>query len=146
MEKLLTTKELAHAIGASESSLRRWTDGGAIRTSRTVGGHRRIALSEAIRFIRETGTTVVRPAVLGLPGDTRAGAAAGAEEQVYAALVDGDAERVRAEVMGLYLGGMNLAGIFDGPLGSAMQRVGELWLHGPGGILQEHRARRSASA
>ena len=47
--------------------MRRWTNDGVIRTSRTAGGHRRIAVSEAIRFIRESGTVVVRPDVLGLP-------------------------------------------------------------------------------
>src|SRR3954470_5354840 len=100
MEKLLTTKEFAEAIGASESSLRRWTNSGAIRTSRTVGGHRRIPLSEAIRFIRETGATIVRPDLLGFPdADANAAASAAAatpasdqaEEALYKALLDGDA-------------------------------------------------------
>src|SRR5688572_3769237 len=142
MERLLTTKELAEALGASESSMRRWTDGGAIRTSRTVGGHRRIPLSEAIRFIRDTHATVVRPDVLGL-GEVRAPAGKrpsdGADE-LFDALNDGDAPRARGLVMGMYLGGSGLAAIFDGPLGTAMHRVGELWEHGPAGILVEHRA------
>jgi methanogenic corrinoid protein MtbC1 len=144
MEKLLTTKDLAAAIGASESSMRRWTDSGAIRTSRTVGGHRRITLSEAIRFIRETRATLVRPDVLGLGAVVTS---AGADDQdeshttdLFNALNDGDAARCRGLVLGMYLGGRSLAGIFDGPLGRAIQRVGELWQHGPAGILVEHRA------
>src|SRR5215211_2356769 len=64
--KLLTPKDLADAIGASESSLRRWVDSGRVKMSRTAGGHRRIPLAEAIRFIRETHATVVRPDLLGL--------------------------------------------------------------------------------
>src|SRR5688500_324070 len=64
-EVLLTPKELADAIGASESSLRRWVDRGRLPVSRTAGGHRRIPLATAIRFIRETGATVVRPELLG---------------------------------------------------------------------------------
>ena len=43
-------------------------------------------------------------------------------------------------MLGLYLGGSSLAAIFDGPLGRAMTRIGELWQHGPAGILVEHRA------
>ena len=144
MEKLLTTKELADAIGASESSLRRWTNSGAIRTSRTVGGHRRIPLSEAVRFIRESRATVVRPQALGLPAAPRdagpSAGGAGAEESLYAALSAGDGATARGEVLSLYLGGASLAAIFDGPVGRAMHRVGELWLHGPRGILAEHRA------
>ena len=148
MEKLLTTKELAEAIGASESSLRRWTNSGAIRTSRTVGGHRRIPLSEAVRFIRESRATVVRPQVLGLAGGDRvargagdpSGAPSAAEESIYRGLVAGDSARVSADVLGLYLGGVSLAAIFDGPLAGAMHRVGELWRHDSSGILVEHRA------
>src|SRR6185437_13764462 len=66
-DKLLTSKDLADALGVSESSLRRWTNSGAIRTARTAGGHRRIPLSEAIRFVRETHAPVARPQILGLP-------------------------------------------------------------------------------
>src|SRR6476659_2016638 len=99
MEKLLTTHDVALAIGASESSLRRWTNSGAIRTQRTVGGHRRIPLSEAIRFVRETGATVVRPELRGFPGaDAAATQTAAAnppidqvEERLYNALLAGDA-------------------------------------------------------
>jgi excisionase family DNA binding protein len=143
MEKLLTTRELAEAIGASESSLRRWTNSGAIQTSRTVGGHRRIPLSAAIRFIRETGATVVRPEVLGLADLTAnagADARAGGEEALYQALVAGDGPRARGQILALYLGGGSLATLFDQTIAPAMHRVGELWTHDPRGILVEHRA------
>jgi methanogenic corrinoid protein MtbC1 len=40
----------------------------------------------------------------------------------------------------MYLGGTSLAAIFDGPVGRAMHRVGELWQHDKRGVLVEHRA------
>jgi MerR family transcriptional regulator, light-induced transcriptional regulator len=143
MEKLLTTKDLAEVIGASESSLRRWTDSGAIRTSRTVGGHRRIPLSEAVRFIRESNATIIRPELLGLPEvlPTMDASGAGAvDEEIYQALRDGESARARGQILGLYLGGATLAAIFDGPVGRTMHRIGELWEHDARGILIEHRA------
>ncbi len=145
MEKLLTTKDLAEAIGSSESSLRRWTNSGAIRTARTVGGHRRIALSEAIRFVRATGATVVRPDVLGLPEtpSTATGEPLGGrslERQLHDSLVAGNAAGAKGCVSSLYLGGMSVAAICDGPIRSAMERIGELWRHDVQGILIEHRA------
>src|SRR5688572_21462079 len=108
MERLLTTKDLAEAIGASESSLRRWTNSGAIQTSRTVGGHRRIPLSEAIRFIRSSGATVVRPQLLGLTDLGATGAAGGGdaagprevEEAVYQSLMMGDGAGAKAQIVG----------------------------------------------
>src|SRR3954467_11206793 len=93
---LLTPKQLADAIGASESSLRRWVDAGSIRMSRTAGGHRRIPVAEAIRFIRESGATVVRPDLLGLdeigsPGDASGVVAAVPDEQrLFDALAAGE--------------------------------------------------------
>lgn len=143
MHKLLTTKDFADAIGVSESSLRRWTDSGAIRTARTPGGHRRIALSEAIRFIREHRAAVVRPELLGLPDVPLAVEAEGGgevAEALHAALLAGDAPRARGQVVSMYLGGMSVAAIADGPVRLALQRIGELWQHAPGGILVEHLA------
>lgn len=143
MERLLTTTEFALAIGASESSVRRWTDSGAIRTSRTPGRHRRIALSEAIRFIRDTRAAVVRPDVLGLPAmSVPAGPAATGDvaEELYESLTQGKRAEAHGLLLRLYLGGASLASIFDGPVRQAMHRAGELWEHSQEGILVEHRA------
>jgi excisionase family DNA binding protein len=144
-KSLLTPKELAEVIGASESSLRRWVDGGRIRKSRTTGGHRRIPLAEAVRFIRESGATVVRPEILGLTDlvSARGGGVAvgvGDEEQLFEALRAGDARMARGLVLSWYLSGRGLAELFDGPVRGAMRRVGELWRHDARGILVEHRA------
>ncbi len=143
MQKLLTTKDLALAIGVSESSLRRWTNSGAIATSRTPGGHRRIPLSEAIRFIRDTHATILKPEILGLADvalESDPGHGAQAAQSLYAALADGDAERARGQIVSLYLGGTSVAGLCDGPICLAMQRIGELWHQDCQGILVEHRA------
>ena len=145
MEKLLTTTELADAIGASESSMRRWTNDGVIRTSRTAGGHRRIALSEAIRFIRESGTVVVRPDLLGLPNLPPAHSmttlsSRSLELQLFEMLRSGNAAGAKGCVTSLFLNGSNVAAISDGAIQQAMQQIGELWHEDPRGILTEHRA------
>ena len=141
MEKLLTTKDLSAAIGVSESSLRRWTDSGAIGTSRTPGGHRRIPLSEAVRFIRDTHATVIKPEILGLPDvGPASGVGGSAAEMLHSALLEGDAAKARGQVTAMYLNGMSVAAICDGPIRNAMQRIGELWRHEASGILIEHRA------
>jgi MerR family transcriptional regulator, light-induced transcriptional regulator len=148
---LLSPKELAAAIGASESSLRRWVDSGDIRISRTAGGHRRIPLREAVQFIRKIGAVVVRPEVLklpSLPADAKASPASeGAAnlahsdgERLFAALADGDAPLARGLVLSWYLQGRATHELFDGPVRDAMHRLGELWKHDQRGILIEHRA------
>lgn len=57
---------MGQAIGVSRSSMKRWVDEGRIRAPKTMGGHRRIAVSEAIRFIRESGLPIKDPEILGL--------------------------------------------------------------------------------
>src|SRR3954447_8985055 len=130
-ESLLTPKDLAAAIGASESSLRRWIDSGDIRVSRTAGGHRRILLSDAIQFIRKMGAVVVRPDVLNLPGLSQSptGTSASDSEQLFAALRDGRSDIARGLVFSAYLKGDSLPAIFDGPIRGAMHELGELWKH-----------------
>jgi MerR family transcriptional regulator, light-induced transcriptional regulator len=139
----LTPKELADAIGASESSMRRWVDGGQIRMSRTAGGHRRIPVEEAIRFIREAGAPLVHPEVIGLsdlslaaPGD----AAASDDQRLFEALLVGDRRLAKGLIVSWYLEGRSLATLFDGPIRAALSRLGEIWQHEQHGILVEHRA------
>lgn len=144
MKPILSPKELADAIGVSESSLKRWADSGKVRVSRTAGGHRRIHIAEAVRFIRETGSPVVRPDILGLPdmGAIQADLSRGdtPEEMLFNYLSVGDAPRARGLIMSLYLSGDGVAAIADGPIRNAMRRLGELWEHDPAGIFIEHRA------
>ena len=143
MKSLLTPKELAEAIGASESSLRRWVDGGDIRMSRTAGGHRRIPLAEAIRFVRAIGATVVRPDILGLGNVGRANPEVlelPEDERLYESLRAGEAEVAKGLILSWYLEGRGLAELFDGPVRTALHRVGELWKHDDRGVLIEHRA------
>ncbi len=54
MQRMLSTSDFAAAIGISESSVRRLADSGDLEIHRTRGGHRRIPVSEAIRYVRET--------------------------------------------------------------------------------------------
>lgn len=140
--RTLTPRDLAEAIGVSESSIKRWADEGAIRACRTAGGHRRIAVPEAVRFIRDSHFPVLRPDRLGL-GEVaplrRAQAVADADA-LFSLLRDGRAAQARGLVQSLYLSGASAAAIVDGVVAEAMHRIGELWVDDPDGIWLEHRA------
>lgn len=143
MKSVLSPKELGAAIGVSESSLKRWADSGRLEVARTAGGHRRIDLSEAIRFIRSQGFTLERPGILGLddidavPSGPEADDPAAA---LHAALCNGEAERARGLALACYVEGMPLALIIDRMLAPAMRAIGDRWRHGEDGIMIEHRA------
>ena len=139
--RLLTPKDLADALGVSESSLKRWIDGGRVAASRTEGGHRRIALADAIRFIRKSGVPVLRPEILGMPEipPARPGVRQ-ADDSLYAVLREGDVQAVRGWLLGRYLAGVSVAELCDGPIRAAMTEIGELWMQSDDGVFIEHRA------
>jgi excisionase family DNA binding protein len=140
MRRSLSPRDLAAAIGMSESSLKRWIDDGRIRATRTEGGHRRIALPEAIRFVREMRHPLVRPDLLGLP-DLPAVAPDEGGDALYRHLSEGDRAATRELLLSRYLvGGEPIAALCDGPVRAALERIGELWKDSAEGIFIEHRA------
>ncbi|MEX2670628.1 MAG: hypothetical protein WD294_00820 [Phycisphaeraceae bacterium] len=142
----LSPKSLASAMGVSESSVKRWADEGHLHVSRTAGGHRRIEVTEALRYIRETGLPVVDPRPLGLAAEATfeqprlSDRENGEDAALAAAIESGDAEQARVLATGMYLAGRSTAAICDGPLTQAMQSVGPLYQEDPDGICVEHRA------
>jgi len=139
---LLTPKQVARAIGVSESSLKRWCDRGTIETVKTAGGHRRIPLAGILAFLRDSGHAVVRPEVLGLP------AALGQGERTWersrsrlsAALVAGDEDVARQVVFDLYLARHLLAEIADLLVHPVLIEIGRRWQCGEAEVYQERRA------
>ncbi len=144
MQSDLSPKDLADVIGVSESSLKRWVDEGRLTASRTAGGHRRIPMHEAVRFIRQTNADVVKPEMLGLPdlADSQvAGVLTGkADTALYDALTSANTDLARGLIFAFLIKTRSLGEVFDGPIAHAMHRIGELWLHSDRGILVEHRA------
>ena len=142
MKRSISPKELAKAIGASESSVKRWCDNGSIVTSYTPGGHRKIEVNEALQFLRNSRYVLEVPEQLGLP--VSVGKRQWTSEQavtfVLEALVDHQEEAVNSLVMDLYLSGRSLASIFDEVLRVAFADIGDEW---ECGRLEIHKERQA---
>jgi excisionase family DNA binding protein len=139
----LSPRDLAHSLGVSESSVKRWVDSGALTARRTAGGHRRIALAEAVRFVRESGVPLERPEQLVGVAATTVRPEADADEagrRFLELLEADDASAARAMLLALYASGWPVAAICDGLMRFALERIGTLWHDGPAGISVEHRA------
>ncbi len=137
----ISPRDLADILQVSESSVKRWADEGRIRATRTLGGHRRIAVSDAIDFVRRSGLPVAFPERLGLrfppPG---ASGGAGGESPFLGLLEKGDVSGALRWVMAEHFRGRSLAELADGPIAEAFHVIGEFWKQSPSGILVEHRA------
>lgn len=142
MLPLVTPKQVAQAIGLSESSIKRWCDQGLLVTVRTGGGHRRLAIPEVVEFLRRSGNQLVRPEILGLPSNTGRGETvlARAREQICVALIDGDEDQCRRIVFDLFLAGQSACEICDGVLAPAFHDIGVSWSNGDLYIYRERRA------
>lgn len=142
MNDLLTPKQVAQAIGVSESSLKRWCDRGLIDTVKTPGGHRRMTASGVMAFLRKRDQPLVRPEVLGLPSNTGRTRRVldRAADQFQEALASGDEEVARQVILDLYLAEHRLTKVFDLVVAPAYHRIGERWNCSELEVFQERRA------
>ncbi|MEL7500379.1 MAG: helix-turn-helix domain-containing protein [Planctomycetota bacterium] len=136
VQKLLSTSEFAEALGVSESSVRRLADSGHVNVHRTKGGHRKIPVEEAIRYVRDQGIRPQRPELLGVSLSTEADA----PNAFFKALTDGDSDLAVRVLQTLYLEGSNAATLFDGPVLNALSRIGSTFPQDKKSIFVEHRA------
>ena len=141
---LITPKQLALAIGVSESSLKRWADDGLLEVSRTAGGPRRIPVSSAIQFVRQRQLELVRPDAIGLPTKLTPGSETrligNPTRHLTDLLIDGKQEEAELFITSRYLGGQDISELADGLIRESLAEIGEFWQHRGDGIVIEHRA------
>ena len=139
--ELLSPRQVAEALGVSESSVKRWSDEGLMATQKTAGGHRKLARADVLRFVREQGYDIGKPELLGLARLPRGPLADRTRhDQLVAALVAGDGEAIRRFVVGPFARGEPLTAVFDDLLAGALGELGARWKHGSVRVFEEHRA------
>jgi MerR family transcriptional regulator, light-induced transcriptional regulator len=129
MDPLLSPKQIAEAIGASESSVKRWCDQGLLQTVRTAGGHRRISVQEALRFVRDRNQQLVEPRILALPAtdDRKSRRIEGCAVRFMDALLSDNELAAQAIVLDLFAAGHPVSQIFDEVIAVAFHGIGEKW-------------------
>jgi MerR family transcriptional regulator, light-induced transcriptional regulator len=140
----LSPASFAEALGLSVSTLKRWTDKGILQVERTAGGHRRIAMREALRFVRDSGLRPVMPHRLGLVGVDEADAGAAADARFGNLLLAGKCDEARKLLISAFVSGVDVATLGDDWLRPAFEKLGDLWKHSTMGIAIEHEATDAA--
>lgn len=143
MSDLVSPKQVAHAIGVSESSLKRWCDQGLIETVRTAGGHRRLAVSAVLGYLQKSGQRLVSPEVLGLPPlSPGAGqrSISKAQTALIEALTQGQDLASRQLVVEAFLAGHPVHAIADELIAPAFHEIGRQWGCGEVAVYQERHA------
>lgn len=141
MRDLVTPKQVARAMGVSESSVKRWCDKGLLETHYTAGGHRRIATAKVIEFLKSGSHRLVEPELLGLPATIGQSDRVihRAAKQFEEALLAGIESLCRQVLFDLYLANHKISAICDQVIGPAFEKIGSLWECGNAEVYQERR-------
>jgi excisionase family DNA binding protein len=147
--KFLTTRQLSRVWFVSEATIKRWADTGQLKSSRTVGGHRRFPLAEVMRFQTERGLGV---ATAGTSVATATATATAttldpeqAAEQFFEAVRRGHAGEATALLLEAHMIGAGLHLIFDSVVAPSLRRVGDLWYGEEMSVAEEHLATSTAT-
>lgn len=140
-EPLLKTRQVAEAFRVSGSTIKRWVDAGELPARRTVGRHRLIPLSEALRFGRRLGLPVVDLQRWAAEGETPLDVGAVDDrlrDQLFEALRRADARQVEAILAAAVAPPHGAAVLADELIQPVMERVGHGWEEGSVDVFQEH--------
>ncbi|GEM_PF-199418 len=125
----LSPKQVASALGISESTVKRWCDRGWLPAETTPGGHRRITLQAVLEFIQRRHLRLVRPEVLDLPSTTGKSKLTLRRRRklLLQALLEGKREAVRRLLFDVLAAGHRPGQLADELIAPVMHRIGELW-------------------
>lgn len=141
-DPLLKTRQVAEAYGVSVSTIKRWVDAGVLQASRTVGKHRLVALTEALRHAKDQGLPVEGlnrwESAGGLVRNYRLGDRT--TDALVQALSAGETQQARTILLSAHASSQNAAEVADRLIRPAMERVGHSWSEGNWDVFQEHQA------
>ncbi|MFQ3651272.1 MAG: helix-turn-helix domain-containing protein [Gemmataceae bacterium] len=137
----LGTREAADLLGVGESTVKRWVDNGNLPAERTLGGHRKIRVSELVRFVearnlpRAKLERYLQPSRLApTVGDPK-----NLVDSFYTALTGTDPNQATEILLAARSMGLTIAQIGDQIVMPVMGRIGHGWETGHLDIYQEHR-------
>lgn len=137
---LLTTKELAQALGIGVSTVKRWMDKSILTGIKTPGGHRRIQESELRRMANSGQFPEINWSLLFQDDcDARNLNSSKIVKELLDSLEQENQRQVSQILKSAHYQGISVATIADEVLRPALSQIGELWYQGKIPIYQEHR-------
>ena len=145
---LLTSSQAAGLLEVHESSVKRWTNEGALRPIKTKGGHRRISLSGLIEFARAERSEASLLQLAPFEEDMARAALAARERNDFKPLAGLIVRLCDTHPPGYlvrtfkYLEsacGVPITRAFDLGVSEAMRRIGMEWSEGARSVAREHR-------
>ncbi|MHC5538156.1 helix-turn-helix domain-containing protein [Singulisphaera rosea] len=146
-EPLLKTHQVALALRVSVSTVKRWVDTGALKATRTVGRHRLIPLSEAIRLAQ----SLDRP-LLGFETQVRTSTSETVSindehrDQIIELFQKGAISEAKVKLRAIVRSGVGAVALADSLFRPVMERIGHGWEEGSLDVYQEHEVSQAMTA
>ncbi len=138
-ETFLKTQQVADALGVSGSTIKRWVDSGALEATRTMGKHRLVALSSALKFAREGKYPVENLLAFSATSPLPA-----IDDLTVQSLLDhlkaGRSAEATSLIEAAYRSEGGAVALADRLIRPTMERVGHGWMIGAWDIYEEHQA------
>jgi excisionase family DNA binding protein len=140
-EQLLSTTQVAAALGVSVSTVKRWVEEGILPATKTAGGHRKLMLANVLEVARreQLPTSNLPRLIAGRKKKQPALDLAALENSLYEAMLTGNGEEVRQLILGAYQGGIAVETLADLVISPALRHVGHDWESNRIDVMHEHR-------
>jgi len=145
MNRYYSSRELAELLAVNESTVKRWSDSGYIKCSRTKGGHRRFPIQSVIRFVQENKMHVPELAAqIFMAQGVRENLVAGKTEVLAPGLKAAALSGNLTDALGILRAGLaskpSLLALYDDVVFRVLREIGEEWASGAITVDVEHLA------
>jgi len=139
--RYVSTAQVAEVLGLGVTTVKRWVDEGILPARKTLGGHRKVRMSDVLRLMRESELPLEKLSEL-FPRSRKLDFSSSLviRGQLNSALQEMDMELVRSLILGAQQRGFPIHLLADDVIGPALVEVGHQWELGRIGVMHEHRA------
>jgi len=133
-------RQVAKALGASESAVKRWCDQGLLPLVRTPGGHRRIPVPAVLGFARQRGRKIQDGSALITEEAVKPKPLGAARAELRRALLTGNRDAAQGALESQWLAGRSIDVLCDELVVPVFAEIGERWARGALEIYEERGA------
>jgi excisionase family DNA binding protein len=142
----LNSEEAANVLGVNVSSIKRWTDEGKLECIRTLGGHRKFQMKHLANFVEKNKKKASKVSVFDIENSSDVelnyyilkGNFDYLKTYLIKMSLKSNRDSIQQVLTGLYLGQYPLYNIYDNLLVPVLHEIGERWMEGKLGVMEEH--------
>lgn len=146
--QMFNSIETAKLLGVNVSTVKRWTDAGILKCTKTAGGHRKFMMMHIADFVEQNQDKVGKIQAFPIESEQDIQLGYYITKGDFEYLTDfmkqqalsANRQRVQQVLNGLYLANHSLHSIYDHVVAPVLRQIGELWEKDVISVTEEHLA------